>query len=386
MPKTIALLGSTGSIGQNTLRVVEEHPEEYRITSLAAGSNAELVIEQWRRFRPQLISMGTQEAAERVRDALPSHVKVVWGKTGLEEVACDPLADTVVSAVVGSIGLRATLAAIAAGKTIGLANKESLVAGGELVMNLAKENGVALLPIDSEHSAIFQCLNGEKTEQIRRIILTASGGSFRDYERSELEKVTLEQALNHPNWAMGKKITIDSATLMNKGLEVIEAHWLFDIDYEHIDVVIHYESIVHSMVEFRDKAVIAQMGTPNMQIPIQYALSYPDRLPFPSEVLDLTKVGTLHFKAPDYNRFPCLLMAYEAGKAGGTMPAVVNAANEVAVERFLSGAISFLGIERIIERVMGAHHSVPVSDLETLEEVEQWARAKAREINTEITV
>ena len=379
MAKTIALLGSTGSIGQNTLRVVSEHPEEFRITSLAAGTNVDLIIKQWQQFRPSLISMGSREAAERVRSALPDSVKVVWGRAGLEEVACDPQADTVVSAVVGSFGLRATLAAINAGKTIALANKETLVAGGELVMRQAKTNKVAILPLDSEHSAIFQCLNGEKHQQVNKIVLTASGGAFRDYSRNQLKEVTLEQALQHPNWAMGKKVTIDTATLMNKGLEVIEAHWLFDIDFEQIEVVIHYESIVHSMVEFKDKAVMAQMGTPDMRGPIQYALSYPDRLPLSSEVLDLTKLGTLHFTQPDVERFPCLGMAYAAGKAGGTMPAVMNAANEVAVERFLDGAIPFLAIEHVIERVMNAHNPVSVGDLETLEEVEQWARALARE-------
>lgn len=379
MPKTIALLGSTGSIGQNTLRVVSEHPQAFRITSLAAGNNVGRVIEQCRQFKPHLVSVATQEAARQLKLALPGNIDVVWGKQGLEEVASDPEADTVVSAVVGSTGLRATLAAINAGKTIALANKESLVAGGQLVMDRAKAMAVDVLPIDSEHSAIFQCLNGEKRSQIARLILTASGGSFRDYDRSELENVTLAQALNHPNWSMGKKVTIDSATLMNKGLEVIEAHWLFDIDFGHIDVVIHHESIVHSMVEFIDKAVMAQFGVPDMRVAIQYALSYPDRLSSSAEVLDLTKVGTLHFKAPDYERFPCLRMAYEAGQAGGTMPAVLNAANEVAVARFLEGSISFIGIEQVIERVMSLHNPVPISDLDMLEEVEQWARAVARE-------
>lgn len=380
MAKTIAILGSTGSVGQNTLRVISENPEKFRVTALAAGTNADLMIEQWHEFRPSHISMATKEAADRVTSALPDTVNVVWGKEGLEEIARDPESEMVVSAVVGSLGLRATLAAIDAGKTIALANKETLVAGGELVMQRARERQVAILPVDSEHSAIFQCLNGEDRSSVSRIVLTASGGAFRHYNRQQLKDVTPEQALKHPNWAMGKKVTVDSATLMNKGLEVIEAHWLFDIDYRQIDVVIHYESIVHSMVEFKDKAVMAQLGTPDMRVPIQYALSYPDRLPLASEVLDLTKVGTLHFIEPDLERFPCLAMAYEAGKTGGTMPTVLNAANEVGVERFLNGDIPFLGIEQVIERVMDAHNPVPVRDLETVEEAEQWARKLAREM------
>lgn len=380
MAKTIAILGSTGSVGQNTLRVISENPEKFRVTALAAGTNADLMIEQWHEFRPSHISMATKEAADRVTSALPDTVNVVWGKEGLEEIARDPESEMVVSAVVGSLGLRATLAAIDAGKTIALANKETLVAGGELVMQRARERQVAILPVDSEHSAIFQCLNGEDRSSVSRIVLTASGGAFRHYNRQQLKDVTPEQALKHPNWAMGKKVTVDSATLMNKGLEVIEAHWLFDIDYRQIDVVIHYESIVHSMVEFKDKAVMAQLGTPDMRVPIQYALSYPDRLPLASEVLDLTKVGTLHFIEPDLERFPCLAMAYEAGKTGGTMPTVLNAANEVGVERFLNGSIPFLGIEQVIERVMDAHNPVPVRDLETVEEAERWARKLAREM------
>ena len=380
MSKSIAILGSTGSVGTNTLRVISEHPEEYRVSSLAVGKNIELAKEQVRQFNPRLISVARKEDAESLRVELGSQVKVVWGKEGLEEVARDPYADTVVTAVVGSLGLRATLAALDAGKCVALANKETLVAGGELVMRLAKASNAAILPVDSEHSAIFQCLNGEDRSSVSRIVLTASGGAFRHYNRQQLKDVTPEQALKHPNWAMGKKVTVDSATLMNKGLEVIEAHWLFDIDYRQIDVVIHYESIVHSMVEFKDKAVMAQLGTPDMRVPIQYALSYPDRLPLASEVLDLTKVGTLHFIEPDLERFPCLAMAYEAGKTGGTMPTVLNAANEVGVERFLNGSIPFLGIEQVIERVMDAHNPVPVRDLETVEEAEQWARKLAREM------
>jgi 1-deoxy-D-xylulose-5-phosphate reductoisomerase len=285
---------------------------------------------------------------------------------------------TVISAIVGSRGLRPTLAAIRAGKTIGLANKETLVMAGAIVMREAEKAGVSILPVDSEHSAIFQCLNGERPGDVQRIILTASGGAFRDLSREALESVTREQALTHPNWSMGAKVTIDSATMMNKGLEVIEAHWLFDLPYDRIDVVIHPESIVHSMVEFRDGAVMAQLGTPDMRVPIQYALSYPARLPLTARPLDLVALGALHFRRADFARFPCLKMAYEAGRAGGTMPAVLNAANEVAVERFLAGEISFLAIEEVIERVLSAHDCIANPTLEAIEEADRWAREQAK--------
>ncbi|WP_054949873.1 1-deoxy-D-xylulose-5-phosphate reductoisomerase [Numidum massiliense] len=381
MPKSIALLGSTGSIGKNTLNVIAAHPEKFQLSSFAAGKNVALAVEQALKFRPRFVSLATKEGAEEARQALPAEIDVVWGKDGLETVAQDAEADTVVAAVVGSIGLRATLAAIAAGKTVALANKESLVAGGELVMRAARKKGVPIVPIDSEHSAIFQCLNGEKRAQVSRLILTASGGAFRDFDRSELHNVTVEQALAHPNWAMGQKLTVDSATMMNKGLEVLEAYWLFDIPFEQIDVVLHRESIIHSMVEFVDSSVIAQLGTPDMRIPIQYALTYPERLPAPyGERLDLAQMGTLHFIALDFERYPCVKMAYDAGKAGGTMPAVMNAANEVAVDQFLQGNIPFLGIEQIVARVMEAHTPQPVEELEALEEVDARARAAARDI------
>ena len=303
---------------------------------------------------------------------------MVSGEEGALEVAAHPEVSTVVSAIVGSRGLRPTLAAIRAGKTIGLANKETLVMAGAIVMREAEKAGVSILPVDSEHSAIFQCLNGERPGDVQRIILTASGGAFRDLSREALESVTREQALTHPNWSMGAKVTIDSATMMNKGLEVIEAHWLFDLPYDRIDVVIHPESIVHSMVEFRDGAVMAQLGTPDMRVPIQYALSYPARLPLTARPLDLVALGALHFRRADFARFPCLKMAYEAGRAGGTMPAVLNAANEVAVERFLAGEISFLAIEEVIERVLSAHDCIANPTLEAIEEADRWAREQAK--------
>ncbi len=378
MKQRIAVLGSTGSIGQNTLSVVREHPEHFDVIGLAAGSNVREMVRQIREFSPRIVSMATPEAAEQVRSEVGEEVRVVSGEEGALEVAAHPEVSTVISAIVGSRGLRPTLAAIRAGKTIGLANKETLVMAGAIVMREAEKAGVSILPVDSEHSAIFQCLNGERPGDVQRIILTASGGAFRDLSREALESVTREQALTHPKWSMGAKVTIDSATMMNKGLEVIEAHWLFDLPYDRIDVVIHPESIVHSMVEFRDGAVMAQLGTPDMRVPIQYALSYPARLPLTARPLDLVALGALHFRRADFARFPCLKMAYEAGRAGGTMPAVLNAANEVAVERFLAGEISFLAIEEVIERVLSAHDCIANPTLEAIEEADRWAREQAK--------
>lgn len=378
MKQRIAVLGSTGSIGQNTLSVVREHPEHFDVIGLAAGSNVREMVRQIREFSPRIVSMATPEAAEQVRSEVGEEVRVVSGEEGALEVAAHPEVSTVISAIVGSRGLRPTLAAIRAGKTIGLANKETLVMAGAIVMREAEKAGVSILPVDSEHSAIFQCLNGERPGDVQRIILTASGGAFRDLSREALESVTREQALTHPNWSMGAKVTIDSATMMNKGLEVIEAHWLFDLPYDRIDVVIHPESIVHSMVEFRDGAVMAQLGTPDMRVPIQYALSYPARLPLTARPLDLVALGALHFRRANFARFPCLKMAYEAGRAGGTMPAVLNAANEVAVERFLAGEISFLAIEEVIERVLSAHDCIANPTLEAIEEADRWAREQAK--------
>lgn len=372
--KNITILGSTGSIGTQTLDVIASHPDLFRVDALAAGSNVELLVEQANRFRPRAVSLATKAAAEQAAPMLPSGTKVLYGEESLIELAGASTSDYVVTALVGSRGLRSTLAAIEAGKTIGLANKETLVTAGHLVMKLASDRGVRILPVDSEHSAIFQCLNGESLKTVNKLVITASGGSFRDRTRDELEGVTVEQALNHPNWSMGAKITIDSATMMNKGLEVIEAHWLFDMPYDRIDVIIHPESIIHSYVEYADYSIIAQMGWPDMRVPIQYALTYPDRVATPTKPFNLAELGKLHFREMDYERFPCLRMAFESGRVGGSAPTVFNAANEVAVARFLDGQITFLDIERTIETVLDRHEPQQLPDLEAIEETDRWAR------------
>lgn len=355
MNKRIAILGSTGSIGTQTLDVIAHHPDQFTVEALAGGRNVELLAEQIRRFKPKLASVATRELADRLSALVPAGTRILFGEEGLLETAAGTDADFVVTAVVGNQGLEPTIAAIEAGKTIGLANKEPLVSAGHLVTEAAKRKGVRLLPIDSEHSAIFQCLNGERREEIRKITITASGGSFRDRSRAELEGVTVEQALNHPNWSMGAKITIDSATMVNKGLEVMEAHWLFDLPYDQIGVLLHPESIIHSYVEFKDSSIIAQLGNPDMRVPIQYALSYPNRLLSPAKSLDLAEIATLNFRPMDFDRFPCLRMAYESGRTGGTAPTVFNAANEQAVAKFLQGEIPFLRIETIIEECLQRH-------------------------------
>ncbi|KQL44421.1 1-deoxy-D-xylulose 5-phosphate reductoisomerase [Brevibacillus choshinensis] len=382
--KQIALLGSTGSVGTSTLNVVEQNPEEFSVVAMAAGTNVDLLTEQVKKFRPQLVSVGNEQAATALQNQLGGQVKpqIVYGSEGLELVARHEAANFVMTAIVGSVGVAPTLAAIEAGKTIGLANKETLVSAGPVVMKAAREKGVEIIPVDSEHSAVFQCLQGERSADVARIILTASGGSFRHLQREDLEQVTVAQALAHPNWSMGAKITIDSATMMNKGFEVIEAHWLFDIPYEQIDCVLHYESIIHSMVEYRDRAVMAQLGTPDMRVPIQYALSYPGRMNLATEELDLVKLGTLHFAAMDFERYPLLQLAYECGKAGGTHTAVLNAANEVAVDLFLKGAIRFLEIETIVRKTCEAHQGVNDPTLEEIFAADQWARTQARELYT----
>ncbi|WP_433923202.1 1-deoxy-D-xylulose-5-phosphate reductoisomerase [Paenibacillus taichungensis] len=375
--KKIAILGSTGSIGTQTLDVVDMHPERFQVEGLAAGSNIELLIEQAKRYRPKKVSVGSKELAETVAPHLPIETQLFYGKEGLVEVAAGTDADTVVTAVMGSVGLESTLAAIDAGKQIGLANKETLITAGHIVTARAAAKGVPILPVDSEHSAIFQCLNGEPRERVMGITLTASGGSFRDLTREQLKEVTVEDALKHPNWSMGSKITIDSATMVNKGLEVIEAHWLFGLSYDQIDVLHHPESIIHSYVEFNDTSIIAQLGNPDMRVPIQYALTYPDRLPSPSQRLSLTQVGKLHFREMDMERFPCLRMAYECGKMGGTAATAFNAANEVAVARFLRKEISFLKIEDIIASVLEAHRNVDEPDLEEIARCDQESRQLA---------
>lgn len=372
--KHIALLGATGSIGQQTLDVIRLHPERFRLVSMSVGRNIEEAKKIIREFSPKLVSVLKKDD----RDALKlefDHISFVYGEEGLVEAAVHPDAEVVVTAVVGSVGLIPTLEAIRLGKTIALANKETLVTAGHIVMEEAIKHGVSILPVDSEHSAIYQCLQGEKEQAIERLILTASGGSFRDKSREELEGVTVAEALNHPNWSMGAKITIDSATMMNKGLEVIEAHWLFDMPYEKIDVVLHKESIIHSMVEFEDTSVIAQLGTPDMRVPIQYALTYPDRIMLPhTKRLNLWEMGTLHFSKMDFNRFRCLAFAFEAGKQGGTMPTVLNAANEEAVAAFLNGKLTFLQIEDVLQQAMETHTTIQNPCLDTIKEVDSKTR------------
>lgn len=375
--KRIAVLGSTGSVGTQTLDVIRLHPDHFTLVALAAGSNVERTIEQINEFRPQMVSVFSKEIAEQIKLHCPAQVSVTYGEEGLVEVASHPEADVVVTAVVGSVGLKPTLAAIEAGKTIALANKETLVTAGRIVMEHAKRYNVNILPVDSEHSAIFQCLQGENRNRLDKIMITASGGSLRHKNRAELVDVSVAEVLNHPNWSMGAKITVDSATMMNKGLEVIEAHWLFDVPFNQIEVLLHDESIIHSMVLFEDGAVMAQLGTPDLRLPIQYALTYPDRMSLPGQRLDLAEIGKLHFKPMDFDRFPCLQMAYLAGQTGGTMPTVLNAANEIGVKRFLEGEISFLDIEKIIATVMEQHHVLAQPTLEEIHETDQWARGLA---------
>ncbi|KKO53292.1 1-deoxy-D-xylulose-5-phosphate reductoisomerase [Paenibacillus sp. DMB20] len=375
--KKISLLGSTGSIGTQTLDVVSNYREAFQIEGLAAGSNTDLLLKQAREFKPKKVSVATKELADRIREDLPAGTQLYYGTEGLIEIAAGTEAEMVVTAVMGSMGLPSTLAAIEAGKTIGLANKETLITAGHLVTKRAEAKGVKLLPIDSEHSAIFQCLNGERRKDIDVITLTASGGSFRDLNRDQLKQVTVEDALKHPNWSMGAKITIDSATMVNKGLEVMEAHWLFGLPYEQIQVLLHPESIVHSFIQFKDTSIIAQLGNPDMRVPIQYALTYPERWPSSSPKLSLAEAGKLHFREMDFDRFPCLRLAYECGKMGGTAPAVFNAANETAVARFLNREISFLQIENIIEEVLNRHDNKPEPSLEVIEESDRLARELA---------
>ncbi|MDQ0193454.1 1-deoxy-D-xylulose-5-phosphate reductoisomerase [Paenibacillus wynnii] len=378
--KKISVLGSTGSIGTQTLDVVAMHPDAFEVDGLAAGSNVRLLLEQVKRFKPRRVSVATPHLADEIRSSLPAGIELFSGNEGLVEVAAGGDANTVVTAVMGSIGLQSTLAAIEAGKHIGLANKETLVTAGHLVTELAARKGVSLLPIDSEHSAIFQCLNGENREDVAGITLTASGGSFRDYSREQLKNVTLEDALRHPNWTMGSKITIDSATMVNKGLEVIEAHWLFGLSYDQINVLLHPESIIHSYVEFRDSSIIAQLGSPDMRVPIQYALTYPERWNSPAQRLSLASVGSLTFREMDYVRFPALRLAIECGRAGGTATTAFNAANEIAVSRFLRSEISFLRIEEIIAEILDRHINESSPDLEQIHHCDRTVRALSAKI------
>ncbi len=374
--KYISLLGATGSIGTQTLDVIRSHPNHFKLVAMSVGRNSDLAIKQVHEFNPKLLSVQTKEDYDKLIQEVPSSTKVVYGEEGLIEVATESSSTILVNAVLGSVGLAPTLAAIKEGKTIAIANKETLVTAGHIVTEAAKTYNVPLLPVDSEHSAIFQALNGENTKEVEKLILTASGGSFRDRTRAELEGVTVHEALKHPNWSMGAKITIDSATMMNKGLEVIEAHWLFDMPYEKIDVVLHKESIIHSMVEYIDHSVIAQLGTPDMRVPIQYALTYPNRLSSPSsERLNLWEIGKLHFTKLDMERFRCMSYAYEAGRIGGTLPTVLNAANEVAVAYFLENRLSFLEIESTIEQALERHQVTSNPSLDDIIAVDEETRA-----------
>ena len=371
--KKIAILGSTGSIGTQTLDVVREHSDELQVVALAAGSNKERLKEQIKEFHPKLVSLSDEKKAQELKEELAGEqVEVVCGMEGLIEVAGADSADVVVTAVVGMMGILPTMEAIKKGKDIALANKETLVTAGHLIIPMAKEYGVSILPVDSEHSAIFQSLQGEPGAALDKILLTASGGPFRGKSAEFLETVTLEDALNHPNWSMGPKITIDSSTMVNKGLEVMEAKWLFGVDYSQIEVVIQPQSIIHSMVQYVDGAIIAQLGTPDMRVPIEYALFYPERRSLSGDRLDFSKLSQITFEKPDYKVFRGLSLAIEAGKTGGTMPTVFNAANERAVAKFLKGEIKYTDIVRSIEKCMDAHKVSAHPDLEEILATEQW--------------
>ena len=379
MIKKISVLGSTGSIGTQTLEIAR-YNQDIGITALAAGSNVELLEKQVREFHPKIACLWKEEAARelkrRIRDL---DVKVVSGMEGLMEAACEPEAQIVVTAVVGMIGIRPTIAAMEAGKDIALANKETLVTAGHIIMPLAKEKGVKILPVDSEHSAIFQCLQGAGENRIHKILLTASGGPFRGRSREQLAGVQPEDALKHPNWSMGRKITIDSSTMVNKGLEVMEAHWFFDVDMDQVQVVIQPASVIHSMIEYEDGAVIAQLGTPDMKLPIQYALYYPERRFLPGDRLDFTKLKEITFDEPDMETFRGLKLAYEAGKAGGSLPTVFNAANELAVSLFLEKKIPYLAITDLIQGAMENHKRKAAPNVDQILAAEQEAYDFIRE-------
>jgi 1-deoxy-D-xylulose-5-phosphate reductoisomerase len=379
--KRLAILGSTGSIGANTLDIVDRFPERFEVVSLSAGHNTRLLKEQILRFRPKIVSVLSKELSEGLRQELPPHsVRIVHGGEGLIQVATHPEVDQVVSAIVGAVGLIPTLSAIKTGKPVALANKESLVMAGKILMAEAKQNHVQILPVDSEHSAIFQSLLGHQKGNVHRLILTASGGPFLHLPLAKLREVTVKDALHHPHWEMGKKITIDSASLMNKGLEVIEARWLFDTPIEKITVQIHPQSVIHSMVEYIDGSIVAQMGITDMRIPIAYALSFPERLPLKLPPLELSQKGGLTFFPPDLERFPCLRLAYRSMEIGETMPAVLNAANEAAVNAFMEGSLKFTEIPLLIERVMEEHEFKSVRTVEDVLKADHWARERAKTI------
>ena len=371
--KKIAILGSTGSIGTQTLDVVREHPDELSVVALAAGRNKEKLREQIREFHPKIVSLSEEKMALEMKKELDgTGIEVLCGMEGLMAVAGIEEADVVVTAVVGMMGILPTMEAIRKGKDIALANKETLVTAGHLIMPMAREHHVSILPVDSEHSAIFQCLHGERQKDVDKILLTASGGPFRGKTLKDLENVTLEDALKHPNWSMGQKITIDSSTMVNKGLEVMEARWLFDVNYDQIEVVVQPQSIIHSMVQFVDGAILAQLGTPDMRVPIEYALFYPERRSLHGERLDFSTLQSITFEKPDMDVFRGLALALEAGKVGGTMPTVFNAANEKAVAKFLHREIGYMDIIRLIEQCMEAHQWKDNPSLEEILDTEQW--------------
>jgi 1-deoxy-D-xylulose-5-phosphate reductoisomerase len=377
--KKISILGSTGSIGTQTLDIVTDHPDKFQVVGLATGNNIQLLSEQIRQFRPQIVAINNESQLEDLKSLISDldYTPIILaGKEGVIEVARYGDSESVVTGIVGCAGLLPTIAAITAGKDIALANKETLIAGGPVVLPLVEKHRVKLLPADSEHSAIFQCLQGVPTGGLKKIILTASGGAFRDLPVEKLSQVTVADALKHPNWSMGRKITIDSATLMNKGLEVIEAHYLFGVDYNAIDIVIHPQSIIHSLIELQDTSVLAQLGWPDMRLPLLYALSWPERIYTDWKPLNLVKAGSLTFKEPDHQKYPCMGLAYAAGRAGGAMPAVLNAANEQAVALFLEEKISFLDIPRVIEKVCDSFtiHNSSTPSLDDILAADNWAR------------
>ncbi len=379
--KNVVLLGSTGSIGTSTVKVAEDLPDQIRLIGMAAGGNSELLLEQARRHRPAAISISSPEKDKELQDALGVATQVYSGNEGLLKLATMKEADIVLIAIVGTAGLQPALAAIRAGKDIAVASKEILVMAGEIVMNEARKNGVRVLAVDSEHSAIFQCLDGKPGESVRKLLLTASGGPFRDrvqWPKDKFSQITVECALKHPSWVMGRKITIDSATLFNKGLEMIEARWLFDIEMARVGVVVHPQSIIHSMVEFVDGSLIAQLSTPDMCLPIQYALTYPERVASGRVQTNFPKIGALTFEEPDVERFPAIELARRAGEVGGTLPAVLNAANEIAVEAFVTRKINFPQITETVRRTMDAHKIIPHPTLDEILAADAWARREAQ--------
>jgi 1-deoxy-D-xylulose-5-phosphate reductoisomerase len=374
--KKISILGSTGSIGKQTLDVVRENSDKFEVVAISANSSVDLLLDQIVEFEPKYVAVYQEGSYKKLKDSIPSgiDIEVLCGMEGLKAISTLDEIDILLTAVVGMIGLVPTVAAIEKGIDIALANKETLVTAGKLVMDLAQKNGVKILPVDSEHSAIFQSLQGENSKNIDKVILTASGGPFRGKKREDLINITKNEALKHPNWSMGRKISVDSSTLMNKGLEVIEAKWLFDVDYNKIDVVVHQQSIIHSMVQFDDSSVIAQLGCPDMKLPIQYALGYPDRISNSYERVDFAKIATLTFENPDLDTFPCLNLAYKCLELGGTYSAALNSANEILVNEFLEDKIGFYDIPYFIEKVLESHKSIENATLEDILEIDRWSR------------